>query len=159
MQGDNARLIRSDGSALGGEVEGFDAATKEFLVAAGGRISRIAADSVDSISLSSSGSLSACNVRAICDNGVRVSGNWRKVEGGRLWLSHPGIAEPLAIKISSLHSLVVLQNRESPNEPIGRSGRLESDGVSLQGCLVEARQLPGASCLACARMEAPRPVR
>ena len=157
MQGDKSRLVRSDGSVLGGEIQGFDAATKEFLVAEGGRTARVPADAVECIMLPSSGRPSAFEVRTMCDNGVRLSGKLRKVDDGRLWLSRPGITEPLAIKLSSLHSLVVLENRKPLPEPSGRSGLLEGDGLRLHGRLVETNgasarsegtQLPAASCLA-----------
>ncbi len=148
QQADKSRLVRSDGSLLDGEIQGFDAANKEFLAAQGGKTSRVPADAVDSIILPSSARPSAFSVRAMCDNGVRLSGNLRKVDDDRLWLSRQGIAEPLAIKLSSLHSIVTLGSRQSLAEPSGRSGRLEGEGLRLQGCLVKSSGSPAGSCLA-----------
>ena len=145
VQGNASRLLRSDGQVLNGHIEGFDASTKEFLISAeNGLTSRVPADAVDSIVMPSSVHLTAYEVRAICASGVRISGKLRKVEAGRLWLSRPGIAEPIAMELSSLHSLVVLENRASPSESVGQNGRLEGDGLMLHGCLVEAGGAPGA---------------
>ena len=148
QQADKSRLVRSDGSLLDGEIQGFDAATKEFLVAQGGKTSRVPADAVDSIILPSSARPSAFNVRAMCDNGLRLSGNLRRIDDDRLWLGRQGIAEPLAIKLSSLHSIVTLGSRKPLAEPNGRSGRLEGEGLKLQGCLAEASGAHAGSCLA-----------
>jgi peroxiredoxin len=149
VQGDKSRLLRSNGLVLNGHIEGFDAATKEFLVSAeNGQTSRVQADAVDSIVLPTTANLTAFDVRAICASGVRLSGKLQKAEEGRLWLSRPGIAEPLAIALSSLHSLVMLENGKTLWEPGGRYGRLEGEGLSLHGCLAEADRVSGASCLA-----------
>jgi peroxiredoxin len=148
-QGDKSRLVHPDGSVLNGHIEGFDGPTREFLVSGeDGRTSRVPADAVDSIVLPASARLTSFEVRAMCASGARLSGNLRKVEDGRLWLDRPGIKQPLAIKLSSLHSLVVLENRGPQKEPSGRRGRLEGDGLRLDGCLVETGQAPAASCLA-----------
>lgn len=163
--GGQARLVRHNGSILGGQVEGFDASTKEFLIAEDGRTSRIPADAVQSILFSSPGSAADCDVRVTCEDGLRVSGKLRKVENGLLRLGRLGIAEPLAIRLSSLHSLVVLEAATKETAPAlpassadapqksgqssgGRSGTLEGDGLRLQGCLIESAPAPGASCLA-----------
>jgi len=55
LQGGKSRIQRSDGSVVQGEIEKFDAATKEFLIAASDRKSRVPADAVGSIVLSSTG--------------------------------------------------------------------------------------------------------
>lgn len=143
-----SRLHRSDGSVVTGEIEKFDGSTQEFFLAEGDRKSRIPADEVESIVLPSKGSRPAHSLRAICENGVRLSGDLRKVENDRLWLSRPDILEPLGIDLAMLRSVVVLDNSKPLPELDGRSGRLESDGLKLQGCLVEAGQPPAASCLA-----------
>jgi len=158
VEGGESRLHRFDGSIVNGEIAGFDASTKEFLIAEGDRKSRVSADAVESIVLPSSGSRGtrlrvACSLRAICASGIRMSGNPGKVERDRLWLSRPGIIEPLGIDLSVVRSLVVMENGKRPSEPNGRRGRLEADGLKLEGCLVEgsgvpARGSPGASCLA-----------
>jgi thiol-disulfide isomerase/thioredoxin len=149
LQGESSRLVRSNGLVLNGHIEGFDASTKEFMVSAeNGQTSRVPADAVDSIVMPSSVHQSTYDVRAICASGIRLSGKLLKVADGRLWLNRAGIAEPLAIAFSSLHSLVVLDNRAPPSKSNGRNGRLEGDGLMLHGCLAEAGRLPGAGCLA-----------
>ena len=174
VAGGKSRLQRSDGSVVNGEITGFDASTKEFLIAAGNGKSRLHEDAVERIVLPSAGRIAnpsydnatgsrdghrvptvgsrvACNLRAICAGGVRLSGDLRKVENGRLWLSRPGILEPLGIDLSLLRSLVVLENRKPLSEPEGGrhepmvvvGGRLEGEGLKLQGCLVEGSGAPG----------------
>ncbi len=158
VQNGKSRIQRTDGSAESGEITGFDADTKEFLItdavdseskntAAADRKSRIAADAVERIVLSSTKSQPMSGLRAISASGNRLSGDLRKTENGRLWLSRPGIVEPLGIDLSALRSLVVLDSPKPPPAPEGRIGRLEGDGVKLEGCLVAGSGSAGANCL------------
>jgi len=156
-QGAKSELHSSNGSVVNGEIAGFDASTQEFLIAEGDRKSRVRADAIESIVLGRADLAPAermkvrpteCGVRAIWQNGIRLSGNLQKVEKGRLWLSCPGIVDPLAVELSALRSLVVLENRKPLSEPGGRRGRLEGDGVMLDGWLVESSGAPRANCLA-----------
>jgi peroxiredoxin len=136
--GGKSRLQRSDGSVLNGEIEKFDAAAKEFVIVAGDQKSRVPADAVESILLPSPGSSPACGLRAIFENGARLSGNLRKAENGRLWLDRPGIVEPVGIDLSALRSLVVLEDRKPISEPKGVPGFMQGDGLKLHGCLEES---------------------
>ncbi len=147
VQADKPRLHRSDGSTEYGEIRGFDASAKEFLIAQDGRLTRIRADAVETVVLSPSGGPPSCDVRAVFRDGSRLSGNLRKVEKGRLWLGRPGIAEPLGVRATDLQALVVLDIRKPPSDSVGRSGRLEMDGLELRGCLRDGRERAGASCL------------
>ncbi len=147
VQAGKSRLRRFDGATVNGEIKGFDAAAKEFLIAQDGRETRIPADAVESVVLSPLVGPPPCDIRLLLRDGSRLSANLRKVENGRLSLSCPGIAEPLGVGLSELRSLIVLEDQKAPSEPSGRRGRLESDGLKVHGCLVEGREQPEASCL------------
>ena len=143
----NARLHRLDGSAVSGAIEGFDASTQEFLVAEEGRQARVPADAVASVMLSPSGNQPSGDIRAVFQDGTRLRGKLRKVEGGRLWLDCAAVVEPLGVRLSELRTLVMLQPPKPPSEPSGRQGRLEAEGLRLFGCLQEGSEQPEASCL------------
>ncbi len=147
LQTGKSRLHRSDGSMVYGEVQGFDASAKEFIIAQDGRETRIRADAVESVVLSPSGDAPPCDLRAVFRDGARLSGNLRKVEKGRLWLGRPGIAEPLGVRAADLQTLIVFAARKGSSGAAGRGGRLEADSLKLDGCLIDGRQQAGASCL------------
>jgi peroxiredoxin len=147
VQAGKSRLHRSDGSTVYGEIRGFDASAREFLVAQDGRETKIGADAVESVVLSPSAGPPSCDIRAVFQDGARLSGNLCKVEKGRLWLSRPGIAEPLGVRATDLQTLVALDGRKPPLDAGGRDGQLETDSVKLHGCLVEGGEQAGASCL------------
>ena len=152
VQAGKSRLHRSDGSLVYGEIKQFDASAKEFLIAQDGLETRIKADAVESIVLlpsdrtPSSGSLTR-DTRVVFRDGARLSGNLRKAEKGQLWLSCPGIAEPLGVRATDLQTLVVLDGRKPPSDAPGRNGRLEAEGLKLNGCLINGSERAGASCL------------
>ena len=142
-----SRLHRFDGTIEYGEIQGFDAAAKQFLVARDGHTTRVAAGSVESVVFAAPDDSSPRDVRAVFRDGTRLGGRFRKVDGGRLWLDCPGITEPLGPRLAELQTLVVLGGAKSPQSPGGRPGRLESEGLKLQGYLVDGREQPKASCL------------
>ncbi len=147
VQADKSRIHRSDGSIVYGEIKGLDAATKEFIVDEDGTEIRIGGDQVGSVALSPSGDLPSRKIRAAFQDGVRLSGELIKVEDGRLWMTCPGVAEPLGLRVSELHTLVVLDSERPPTDASGRVGRLEMEGVKLSGCLVVGSDQPDATCL------------
>ncbi|MBC8875795.1 MAG: TlpA family protein disulfide reductase [Planctomycetes bacterium] len=147
VQADKSRIHRADGSIVYGEIQGFDAGTKEFIVSDDNGETRIGGDQVGSVALSSSGDLQPRKVRAVFQDGVRLSGKLTKVEKGQLWMRCPGVAEPLGMLVSELHALVVLDSERPPSNASGRVGRLEMEGVKLSGCLVNGSEGPEASCL------------
>ncbi len=147
VQAEKSRLHRSDGSIVYGEIKGYDAATKEFIVDEDGRDVRIGGDQVGSVALSPPDDLAPRQIRAAFHDGVRLSGELTKVQDGRLWMTCPGVAEPLGLSVLELHTLVVLDSERPPTEASGRVGRLESEGVKLNGCLVVGSDQPDATCL------------
>ena len=104
VQAGKSRLHRLDGSTVYGEIQGFDASAKAFLIAQDRRETRIQADAVESVVLSPSGGPSPCEMCAVFQNGARLSGNLRKVEKGRIWLGCPGVVEPLDEQGVTFHS-------------------------------------------------------
>lgn len=142
-----SRLHRTDGAVVYGEIKALDPSTNEFLVPSSSGETRLPADAVESIVLSPSGGSPACDVRAVLRDGARLAGNLAKIENGRVWLDCPGVVDPLRVPFSQLQTILVLRDPKFPAEPKGRSGRLQTDNLRLQGCLVEAVQQPDASCL------------
>lgn len=147
VQAGKSRLHRSDGSTVYGEIRVFDAAAKEFLIVQDGQETRIPADAVESVVLGPSGERPSSEIRVVFQDGSRLSGNLRKVQDGRLWLSRSGIAEPLGVRATDLQTLLVLDSRRPTSEAGGRGGRLETEGLLLHGCLIDGSQRAGASCL------------
>jgi peroxiredoxin len=149
VQADQARIHRSDGSIVYGQVTRFDAASREFLVKSGADETRIAPEKISSVFLSLPGDEKPQGLRAVYQNGSRYSGELRKVEKGALVLAVPGLAEPLRLPVAGLRSLVILTQTEA-DAPVKdeSTGRLEIPGVRLTGKLVDAGNVPGASCLA-----------
>jgi peroxiredoxin len=147
VEAGKTRLHREGGSVAYGEIEGFDAATKEFLTTHDGQPLRIPAGDVESVVWSGPADVPARQIRVLLHDGTRLSGSLGKVEAGRLWLTCPGITEPLGAPLPDLQSLVVLDERKPSWEPTSRGGRLEADGFVLHGCLLDGSQQPDASCL------------
>ena len=147
VQANKSRIHRSDGSIVYGEIRGFDSATKQFFVVESGEETRIDADQVGSVVLSSSVDLQPGKIRAVFQDGVRLSGTATRVEGGWVWLTSPSITEPLRLPISELHTLVVLDHERPKPSTERRNGRLEMDGVRLNGYLENGSEGPKASCL------------
>jgi peroxiredoxin len=149
VQADQARIHRSDGSIVYGQVTRFDAGSREFLVKAGAEETRIAPEKISSVFLSLPGDEKPQGLRVVYQNGSRYSGELRKVEKGDLVLAVPGLAEPLRLPVAGLRSLVILTQAEA-DAPVKdeSTGRIEIPGVRLTGKLVDAGKTPGASCLA-----------
>jgi thiol-disulfide isomerase/thioredoxin len=147
VQANKSRIHRSDGSIVYGEILGYDAATKQFLVSEDGEQTRIHADQAGSVVLSSLHELQSRSVRAVFQDGVRLSGEATKIEGGRLYLTCPGVRETLPLLVSDLHTLMVLDSERPPSSAEDRVGRLEVENVKLSGCLVNGSNQPDATCL------------
>ncbi len=87
-------------------------------------------------------------IRAVYQDGTRLSGDLEKVEKGLLVLNVPGISQPPKLPLAGLRSLVAMRHPDAT--PLARSeltGRLELDGLRLPGRLVDGRAQAGASCL------------
>jgi thiol-disulfide isomerase/thioredoxin len=146
VRADKSRIHLADGSIVYGELAGFEAAAGEFIVRSDDTETRLPVDDVGSIVLSSPAGVQPRQIRAVFQDGVRLSGELMKVDGERVWLNCPSVAEPLRLPIAELHTLMVLVGERTRPSADGRVGRLEADGVKLSGCLVDGRRESGASC-------------
>ncbi len=149
VQADQARIHRSDGSIVYGQVTRFDTKTREFLVKSDSAETRIAPEKISSVFLSLPGDDKPQGLRAVYQNGSRYSGELQKVEKGTLVLAAPGYAELLRLPKAGLRSLVILTQAEV-DAPVKdeSTGRLEIPGVRLTGKLVDAAKAAGSTCLA-----------
>ncbi len=148
VKNDQARIHRAEGSIEYGNVTKYDPATKEFIVRGESGESRIAQDKTASVFLSQPIEEPSRAIRAIYQDGARLSGDLEKVEKGLIWLKVPGFKESLGLPIAGLRSLVTL--RHEPANAAARdevTGRLEMDGLRLPGCLVDSSAQAGSSCL------------
>ncbi|MFI5457960.1 MAG: TlpA family protein disulfide reductase [Isosphaerales bacterium] len=149
VKADQSRIHRSDGSIVYGQVTGFDAATKEFLIRSDSGESRIKEDKISTVFVSPPvDEQKPRSIRAAYLDGTRLSGDLDKVENGTLVMTIPGIKESLRLPLTGLRSLVVLKHPDEPPPARDEStGRLELDGLRLPGKLVDGREQPGSSCL------------
>ncbi|MHB1555844.1 MAG: TlpA family protein disulfide reductase [Isosphaeraceae bacterium] len=143
---DKARVHRVDGSIAYGQVTGYKADTREFVVKLDKAKSRIAADQVSSVFLSLPKDEPARTIRAVYQDGSRVSGSITGVEKGTVGLMVAGIDEPLRLPVDGLRSLVALGRASSQVKPAALP-RLEAEGTRLIGALGDGTEKPGASCL------------
>ncbi len=148
VQTDKSRVHRTDGSIVYGEVAGFDKTAGTFLVREDKTETRVAADEIDLVVMSTGGDAEPRAIRASYQDGTQVSGGLVKVQDGAVWLAAPGAKEQLRLPVEGLRSLIVLRHQATaaPGE-IGPTGVFESEGVRLRGRLVDGRQSPSASCL------------
>src|SRR5205823_1499029 len=138
---------RADGSVVYGQLTGYNAASKEFLLRTEMAESRVAEDQVSSVFLSLPKEEAPRLIRAVYQDGSRLSGELVKVENNAVALTVPEVKESLRLPLAGLRSLVVLRHETLPLK-IASAARLELEGIHLTGRLVDGRERPGASCLA-----------
>ena len=142
------RIHRADGSIVYGQVARFDPKSHEFVVKADSGETTIALEQISGVYLSLPGDDKPRALRAVYEDGTRISGELEKVAKGMVVVAVPGIIEPPWLPIDGLRSLVVTRNQDNP--PLAKSdatGRLEVDGLRLPGQLVDGQAQPGSSCL------------
>ena len=148
VQADQARIHRSDGSIVYGQVSRFDAGTREFIVSSDKAETRIAPGEVSSVFLSPAGVEPSRGLRVVYQDGSRYSGELQRIEKAALVLKVPGVSETLKLPLAGLRSLVVLSVAEAEAHARDESsGRLEIPGIRLAGKLVDGNEKPGSSCL------------
>jgi hypothetical protein len=108
-----ARLHRADGSTLDGQLTGWHPASKEFLFKTEKGETRAPENQVSSVVLSAPKDTAPRMIRAVSQDGSRISGDLVKVENGLVELIVPGIQEALRLPLVVLRSLVVLRH-EAP---------------------------------------------
>jgi peroxiredoxin len=143
-----SRIHLTDGSIAYGQVTRFEPGSKEFAVRGESGESRVAEGRVSAVFLSPPSDDHPRELRAVAQDGTRLSGELLKVEKGALWLSVPGVVEPARIPVAALGSLLVLRPATTPVNWGGKAGVLEVDGTRLPGRLANGREEPAASCLA-----------
>jgi thiol-disulfide isomerase/thioredoxin/ribosomal protein L11 len=148
VEANKSRIHRPDGSIAYGQVQEFDPKTKEFVLKGDAGDSRIVASDVQSVVLSQGDATQPRTIRAVFQDGARISGELTKVEAGQIWLTIPGIQEPLHSAWPELQSLSMLTPEMLPADKGTRVGRLEMLGTKLQGELVASPKPLIASCLA-----------
>jgi peroxiredoxin len=143
-----SRVHRADGSIVYGQIVGFDASSGAFMMKGESGDSRITSDSVTAVFLSFPGDDKPRALRAVYQDGTRLSGDPEKVEKGMLVLKVPGIVQAPVLPLVGLRSLVAMRHPDA--SPLARTeltGRLELDGLRLPGRLVDGGARAGVSCL------------
>ena len=144
VDAEKSRLHGTDGSITYGQLQSYDAARHEFVVAGNGTTQSVAEDKVQDVFFSQDNVVTARSLRAVGLNGQRISGDVVKVEQNKVWLKCPGIREELPSPVETLQALMGLDPRDVAlatvprAEPVLPAGRLELDGTVLHGGLVEA---------------------
>ena len=163
---DQSRIHLADGTIAYGRVERYDPEAKAFVVKGDDGEANVEAAKVATVFLSpptaeptqpARAVFAPRAVRAVAQDGSRLSGDLVRVEGGAVELSVPGIEGTPRLPTKTLRSLIVshLDADEpkpkpdaEPSDPkAGPVGTLELDGVKLKGHLVDGKATPGASCL------------
>jgi thiol-disulfide isomerase/thioredoxin len=147
---DKQRLHLKDGSIVYGDVTGYDASAKQFVVNSDGKERRINSLQVASVVQSPVEQATKAEFRISLHDGSRFSGGLVKVENDKLYLKRPGIDQLLACALPNVRSLVGLKH-EAKSAPYSkdRTGRWESKGIMSIGSVAAAptNSDPGASCL------------
>ena len=165
VQIDKARLHRTDGSVIYGHLAAYDPESKRFTVRDGQNETQVESAKIADVFLaplpdannpdankSSPELVNTLFVRTLrvdYQDGSRFSGELTKIEDTHLSLTCPGVKEPLRLPMAGLRSLVALSTGK-PAVAIsktGRAGRLEMEGVSIKGRLVNGSEKPDTSCL------------
>jgi hypothetical protein len=118
VRGDRARIHRVDGSFIDGRLAGWNAASRVIRLETEKGELRIPKDQVSSLMFPVPEDDAPRTIRAVYQDGSRISGEPVKVEDGVLALKVPGIEGPLRLPLAGLRSLVVLRHEN----PGGREG-------------------------------------
>ena len=147
---DQSRIHRADGSIVYGQVVRFDAVVQGRLcIKSESGESRIAQDTITGVFLSVPGDDKPRAIRAVYQDGTRLSGDLEKVENGSLVLQGAG-RQPAA---EAAGRRIAVAGRDETSRRARRwprsdlTGRLELDGLRLPGRLVDGHAQAGSSCL------------
>jgi len=146
--GERSRIHCADGAIVYGQITRYNAASREFVVHGETGESRVPEDRIAGVFLSAPRDDRLRAVRAVGQDGAQQSGELIKVEKGELWLSVPGISEPLRLPVAALRALVVTRHEAVVFATDELTGVLEADAVRLHGRLADGRAQSGSSCLA-----------
>ncbi len=147
-----SRLHTTDGAITYGQLQSYDATTREFVIETNEIEELFAEDRVQDVFFSLENKVAPRSLRAVHHSGLRISGDLVRVDADNVWIKCPGIREDVAFPVGGLHALTVLDPKDvSPAsaehpKPATRLGRLEVEGCSLYGSLIECRKHDGC-CL------------
>src|SRR5262245_41712228 len=110
VRSDQARIHRADGSILYGHLIRYDTSSKEFVLRTDPGESRVPESRAASVFLSLPRDESLRMIRAVYQDGSRLSGELVQVEESAVQLAVPGIKESLHLPLAGLRSLVVLRH-------------------------------------------------
>lgn len=171
VQTEKSRIHRTDGTIVYGQVTRFDRNARTFTMRQGDRTTELDAASISDIYLSPANAVehssasqpdpkqgspddsesAATQLRVVYQDGSRISGRLDSIQHRTIRLVNDSIQEPLSLGMNGLRSLGTVVSSDSlpvkPSKPAGRSGRLELDGVRLQGRLVDGVESETESCL------------
>ncbi len=153
---DQSRLHRTDGSVVYGRLTAYDPKSKQFTMRDGKTETFVNHDEIADVFLSpslfvgkpSSGSIGGAadrTLRVAYRDGSRFSGTPTRIEEGCLTLACPLGQRALALAAcrGALVDRVARPGKlQRPASVAGRPGRLEMDGVSLKGRLVDGSAGP-----------------
>jgi peroxiredoxin len=139
---DQARLHRTDGSIVYGQLTAFDPKAQQFTFRNGGSDTVIGKDAFADIFLPTAAKQPAAAARAlriVYADGSRLSGLPTRIEDDHVTLTAPGLKEPIRLPLAGARAVVPLKRAGKPTTATadGRAGRLEFDGASLKGRLVD----------------------
>jgi thiol-disulfide isomerase/thioredoxin len=162
---DQARLRRTDGTVITGQLTAYDPKLKQFTVRDGDKETLVPHDAVADVFLSPTlyappappgapagvpADKPARTLRVAYHDGTWFSGRLTRIEDTHVSLTSPDVKEPLRLPLDGVRSLIVLGGGDAPAAPAateGRAGRLEMEGTLLKGHLIPGSEQPGASCL------------
>ena len=168
VEADKQRIRLTDGTILYGEITGYHSDTKQFVLQtepeeksdsegepdSEGSVEEKLIDTaqVSCVTLTPAAASDKCLFRLGLQDGSRFSGALAKVADGKLYLTRPGIDEPLACPITSVRSLAGIAPDYHAPDAKERVGRLEMEGLRSHGWLAEAAAAtasttPNVSCL------------
>src|SRR5262245_21865894 len=157
VRDDQSRLHRTDGSVVYGRLAGFDPETKQFTVRSAGTETRVPQDAVADLFLAPAtveqgepaDRPAPGTLRVVYRDGSRFSGTLTRIDDGRLTLICAGMKGPVRLPLADVSSLVPAPQNIEPAAQSrgGRSGRLEMEGVSLSGQLVDDEKRPDSGHL------------
>ncbi len=148
LTANESHILLADQSIVRGRVDRFDAASREFVVQGESGVTRVPEGRVVDIRLPQAEGDSRRPIQVAYQDGTRLGGEWLGVEGGRLFLMVPGVADPLQLPTEGLRSMTVAQRDAKPRDRGEAVGTLDMDGLRVQGRLVNSSGRPGEGNLA-----------
>jgi thiol-disulfide isomerase/thioredoxin len=136
---DKPRVQMTDGTIVYGEVIGYHADAKQFVLRGEDSEEKF----LDAAQVACVVPIAAAkpgngSFRVGLHNGSRFSGELTKVADGKVYISRRGVEEPLTCAVADVRSLVGLNSNDHAVHAPARVGRLELEGARSHGTLVEA---------------------